>query len=187
MTTIWFTRKLVTNDTWDYNFDPGVSIPIIFACTLALIEHVNLSTLARLLLLPHVLCCFADSRKNVDSFSHYHGPTRGFFQIVFIPLVPPHDFSNLAIAAGAAVAMVLFMLVVDYSKKRMQAAAVRAARLAVLTKQIDDSVEGAGNFMFGMVLLRASDFLKHGKFIPYETLRDANEVKVMAVHIIPSP
>ncbi|KAL1499200.1 hypothetical protein AB1Y20_013708 [Prymnesium parvum] len=151
MTTIWFTRKLVTNDTWDYNFDPGVSIPIIFAY----------------------------SRKNVDSFSHYHGPTRGFDQIVFIPLVPPHDFSNLAIAAGVAVAMVLFMLVVDYSKKRMQAAAVRAARLAVLTKQIDDSVEGAGKFMFGMVLLRASDFLKHGKFIPYETLRDANEVKLL--------
>jgi len=151
MTTIWFTRKLVTNDTWDYNIDPGVGVPIIFAY----------------------------SRKNVDSFSHYHGPTRGFDQIVFIPSVPPHDYSNLAIAAGVAVAMVLFMLTVDYGKKRMQAAAARAARLAVLTKQIDDSVEGAGKFMFGMVLLKASDFLKHDKFVAYEKLRDANEVKLL--------
>ncbi|KAL1511739.1 hypothetical protein AB1Y20_005027 [Prymnesium parvum] len=151
MTTIWFTRKLVTNDTWDYNIDPGVGVPIIFAY----------------------------SRKNVDSFSHYHGPTRGFDQIVFIPSVPPHDYSNLAIAAGVAVAMVLFMLTVDYGKKRMQTAAARAARLAVLTKQIDDSVEGAGKFMFGMVLLKASDFLKHDKFVAYEKLRDANEVKLL--------
>ena len=32
---------------------------------------------------------YAWSRRNVDSFSHYHGPTRGFSDIV---LVEPQDW-----------------------------------------------------------------------------------------------
>ncbi|KAL3892752.1 MAG: hypothetical protein SGPRY_014821, partial [Prymnesium sp.] len=126
ITTLWFTRKLVINDTHDYNILPGVQIPVIFAY----------------------------SRNNADSFTSYHGPTRGSTSIVFILESGPQDLTFVWIISSSVVGL-----------------------LVVVCSKIDDALDSAGKLHFGMVVMSASDFLKYKKFVPHETLRDRFEVK----------
>lgn len=67
-------------------------------------------------------------------------------------------------------------------KRRKQVALMEKARLDVLRKQVQASVDSAGSLAFGMVLLNARNFLRRGRFFPYEELRDANELKVSQRH-----
>ncbi|KAL1520605.1 hypothetical protein AB1Y20_022180 [Prymnesium parvum] len=150
VTTLWFTRKLATNDTWDYAILPGVELPIIYAY----------------------------SRKNVDSFTHYHGPTRGFDHITFIPKPPSQDISIIIVCVIAPVLMLFVVWFLD-GKRRKQVALMEKARLDVLRKQVQASVDSAGSLAFGMVLVNARNFLRRGRFFPYEELRDANELKML--------
>jgi len=151
MTTITFTRKLVTNDSWDYQIGPDLELPIVFAY----------------------------SRKNVDSFNHYHGPTRGFDNILFLPVEPPPNLIIIPVILAVCVLTGLLMWLSELLKRRMNAAMQRAAHLAALRKQVDASVDSAGTLSFGMVLVNAADFLGHKKFIPFEELRDAAQLKVL--------
>ncbi|KAL1515118.1 hypothetical protein AB1Y20_004181 [Prymnesium parvum] len=150
-TTIWFTRKLVTNDTWDYDIGPDLELP----------------------------CVYAYSRKNVDSFNHYHGPTRGFSRIVLLPSDPPPDYTIIPVIIAVLIFTGVLMWLSELLKRRVNVAMRRAAELAALQKQVDASVDSAGTFSFGMVLVNAADFLQHGKFVPFETLRDAAQLKVL--------
>lgn len=126
----------------------------------------------------------ADSRKNVDSFTHYHGPTRGFTNVIFIPVPPPADLTFLAIGGGIFVLMLLFMWGADYSKRRLERISKEAARIEMLKRQINDGLEAAGTLSFGMALVSATEFLRSGKFIPFEELRDSSRLKVED-HITP--
>ncbi|KAL3928677.1 MAG: hypothetical protein SGPRY_002286 [Prymnesium sp.] len=149
ITTIWFTRALVTEDTWDYDIHPGVHHPVIFG-----------------------YC-----RKDVDSFAQYHGPTRGFDHVVFIPVDPPLDLTVIPIAIGACLGVLLLVRMAGWVKKRLETAVQRAARLEALHKQVDSSSESSGKLSFGIVLVNARFFLRHGRLLPYETLRDLNQLK----------
>jgi len=149
-TTIYFTRKLASNDTWDHDILPGVEVPIIFAY----------------------------SRKDVDSFTHYHGPTRGFDRVVLIPVDGEPDMTNIFVSVGVAFSILILAWAGDYGKRRMAAAAQRIARQEELFKQVEETMDRSGSFMFGMVLVPASSFLRNKKFVPFETLRDSNELKV---------
>ncbi|KAL3920924.1 MAG: hypothetical protein SGPRY_005079, partial [Prymnesium sp.] len=151
ITTIWFSRALVTEDTWDYDINPGVAYPIIFA-----------------------YC-----RKDVDSFTLYHGPTRGFDHIIFIAVDPPPDLTMIPVAIGACLGVLLLLRIAECIRKRLEAATQRAARLEALRNQVDSSLEASGTLEFGMVLVNARDFLHHGRFLPYETLRDLHQLKVL--------
>jgi len=150
LTTVWFTRKLVTNDTWDYKISPGTELPVIFAY----------------------------SRKNVDSFLHYHGPTRGFDHVIFIPIPPPSDLTFVPIVLSVLLVLLIVGWMLDRTRRR-QVARMEAARIDVLRQQVKASVESAGSLAFGMVLVNARDFLRHQRFIPHESLRDASELKVL--------
>ncbi|KAL1514916.1 hypothetical protein AB1Y20_003996 [Prymnesium parvum] len=151
LTTIWFTRKLVTNDSWDYQIGPDLELPVVFAY----------------------------SRKNVDSFNHYHGPTRGFDKILFLPVDPPPDLIIIPIIFAVVLLTGMLMWLSEILKRRVNRAMMRAAHLASLRKQVDSSVESAGTLSFGMVLVNGADFLAHRKFVPFEALRDAAQLKVL--------
>ncbi|KAL1520610.1 hypothetical protein AB1Y20_022184 [Prymnesium parvum] len=148
LTTIWFTRKLATNDTWDYDIRAGFSIPVIFAY----------------------------SRKNIDSFTHYHGPTRDFNKVVFIP-VPPQDDPTITIVGAIVGVVVVLVLCLFDRKRRNQLASMEATRINVLRKEIDASIGSAGTLAYGISLINAHDFLRHKRILPFEALRDLNLLK----------
>eukprot|EP00966_Prymnesium_polylepis_P108780 2518021-Prymnesium_polylepis.1 len=144
MTTIWFSRRLASNDTWDYHIRPGVKVPVIYAY----------------------------SRKNVDSFSHYHGPSRGFHHVTFIPL-PEEDDPTKWILAGTLAPLTLALVVaVMERKRRLQLAEAELRRLNMLRKEVQATVDSTGSLAFGMVLVSAREFLASGRFMPFEALRD---------------
>lgn len=176
----------MTNDSWDYEISPGISQPVIFACA----PPGPPSSEARLsprLTSPHShltspcshisVASVADSRKNIDSFTHYHGPTRGFDHLMFIPIEPSEDLTYVMIVVATAVALLLLLSVVELCKRCLRVANVKAARIDRLRKQVNSSFESGGSLKFGMVLVNANHFLAHGHFVPYEKLRDLSELK----------
>lgn len=124
------------------------------------------------------LYAITDSRKNVDSFTYYHGPTRGFHSLLFIPEPPPTDLTFLPIAGGMIVLMLLIFWCLECAKRRMQHANREAARIAMLRKQVQEGVESDGIFSFGMALVSVREFLASKRFIPFEELRDSGHLKV---------
>ncbi|KAL1520688.1 hypothetical protein AB1Y20_022257 [Prymnesium parvum] len=154
-TTVWFTRKLKTNDSWDYAISPGLALPVIYAY----------------------------SRKNEDSLLHYHGPSRGFDQIVFIPI--PDDRSTLYIllAAGLLTVSCCLVSLMEF-RRRQQLRALNNARLQRLETKLQESVSSMGTFAYGMALVNAHEFIKNKKLLPFEMLRDASKLKVLdSVHL----
>ncbi|KAL3910267.1 MAG: hypothetical protein SGPRY_009121 [Prymnesium sp.] len=152
ITTLWFTRKLVNNDTLDYNILPAVPMPVIFGY----------------------------SRSNVDSFTSYHGPTRGFASIVVISVADPQDLTIIWLISSLVFGLLAVVCGFDYWRRQLVATAY-AVHLATLQAKIDNALDSAGKLSFGMVIMSASDFLKHKKFVPHETLRDNFEVKVLVL------
>lgn len=123
------------------------------------------------------VCFLADSRNNADSFTSYHGPTRGSTSIVFILESGPQDLTFLWIISSSVVGLLVVVCCMDIWRRK-QVAAANARHLATLQSKIDDALDSAGKLHFGMVVMSASDFLKYKKFVPHETLRDRFEVKV---------
>lgn len=119
----------------------------------------------------------SDSRQEGSSFGRYHGPTRGFDKIIFIPVDPPPDLTIVPIAIGACFGVLLLLRIAEFIRKRHDAVVQREAVLDALRKQVDDSLQTTGTLAFGMVVVNAYDFVQHGKFVPYETLRDLNQLK----------
>lgn len=129
-------------------------------------------------------CCLfvTDSRLNVDSFTDYHGPSRGFAYIVFIPgsssgsVVVPILASLLAV--GALVCAWLL------AKWHSAVAIAKAIKLSMVQEKLDSHMEDTGNFVFGMVLVNARIFLNHGQLMSFEDLRDNDDLKVSIAPLV---
>lgn len=68
--------------------------------------------------------------------------------------------------------MLLSLVYIRRLRVKKEKSLLRAHRMSVR-----ESIETQRSLDFGVVLLKARDFLRHGKLMPFEMLRDANELK----------
>ncbi|KAL3912351.1 MAG: hypothetical protein SGPRY_008365, partial [Prymnesium sp.] len=90
------------------------------------------------------------SRKNVDAFTHYHGPSRGFDAITFLPPPKPFDLRLPVSISLVGLALLLLLLSLVYIRRlrvKKEKSLLRAHRMSVR-----ESIETQRSLDFGMVL-----------------------------------
>lgn len=122
---------------------------------------------------------YAWSANGDDALSHYHGPARGFEQLI---LVPDPDFSWSGYVGGAFGLVMLFVLAFYLIDRRRRRLIRRMAeeRFNEVRLRVNSTISaGAPQLSFGMAFVSARDFLELGKLVAHETLRDLNVLRLV--------
>jgi len=150
ITTLFFKRKLTSDDDWDHQIVQG-EMQVIFAW----------------------------SANGDDSLSHYHGPARGFETIVLVPH-PEFSWAwYIGAGCGVGLLMIIGFYLLDRRRRRTLRQMAEERFNQVRAKVNDTVSKDTPQLSFGMAFVPARDFLALGHLVAHEKLRDIGTLRLV--------